>query len=163
MPRKTKFFKSENTTTPVRNSKGEIETILRRYGASGFSVAEDYHRGIVVISFVVPDHHGKDAAQVPVKLPINIGKIYHIIYGVEPRMGDRGSDWERAERVAWRNLVLWIDAALSAAAAGLQTITEAFFAHAVVDQTGGRRMIEVVAEAADRMSPGVGLMLGSGE
>ncbi len=65
-----------------------------------------------------------------------------LIYGLEPKtkMETRGSEWERAERVAWRNLVLWIDAALSATAAGLQTIEEAFFAHLLVDN---RRVIDI--------------------
>ena len=67
---------------------------------------------------------------------------------------------EQAERVAWRNLYLWIDAALSAATMGLQTITEAFFAHAVVG-AGGERMIEVVEAHQAQMGGGVQKLLTS--
>lgn len=135
------FLKSQNTKSPVANSKREVERILQRYGARAFSCAEDYHSGQVIVQFVIADAPGS-AKFIPVKLPVNVARIYEILFGMVPRsrMSERGSDWERAERVAWRNLVLWIDAALSAAAAGLQTIEEAFFAHVVV---GGERVIDL--------------------
>lgn len=136
------FLKSNKTKSPVATSKREVERILQRYGARAYSCAEDYHTGKVIVQFAVLDSPNSEQ-MTPVKIPLDIGRIYKLLYGMEPksRMSERGSDWERAERVAWRNLVLWIDAALSAAAAGLQTIEEAFFAHVVI---GSERMIELV-------------------
>jgi hypothetical protein len=69
----------------------------------------------------------------------------------------------QAERVAWRNLVLWIDAALSAATVGVQTITEAFFAHTIVVDDGGRaeRMVDYVERTGGAIGPGVRALLPS--
>jgi hypothetical protein len=112
-----------------------------------------------------------------VKLPVRVRRIYDAMYGqptTQQRIPDATSHpfWravhnpngyeakklEQAERVAWRNLVLWVDAALSAAVAGMQTITEAFFAHAVVGPSG-ERMIEVVEQAQVALGVGVQRLL----
>lgn len=150
----TNFLKSASTSTPVANSKAEIERILRRYGADGLSVAQNYGKGTVMVSFLVPNSPEKGAPLIPVKLPVDVRRVYDKLnhgrnakHTTEVIMRDCQRDWAQAERVAWRNLVLWIDAALSAATAGLQTITEAFFAHAVLGHDG-QRVIDV-AEAGE--------------
>lgn len=180
------FVKSSDTSTSVANSRGELERILRRYGAQGFSVAQDYANHGVTVSFIVPDSLQKDAHLVPVKLPISVHRVYDAMYGrpttlvripdaervqiiaakgsapwnraVHNPKGYDAKKLEQAERVAWRNICLWVDAALSAAVAGMQTITEAFFAHAVVG-AGGQRMIEVVEEAQQTLGGGVQRLL----
>jgi hypothetical protein len=180
------FVKSADTTSQVSSSKAELEKMLRRYGAAGFSVAHDYAEHLVVISLILPDRPGKDSPRVPVKLPVNIRLVYDALYGrpmtsvripEEERQqivaakgfapwnrsvyNPKGYDTkklEQAERVAWRNLVLWVDAALSAATIGLQTITEAFFAHAVVG-AGGERMIDVVEGYQRELGAGVQRLL----
>lgn len=142
------FIKSRDTKTPVTNSKAECERILRRYGARGFNVSQNFQNGKIIVSFVLPDTPEKDARLVPVTLPVDVRPIFDKLYTVR---ADRTTadiankspvQWQHAERVAWRNLVLWIDAALSASAVGLQTITEAFFAHVALDD--GQRVIEAV-------------------
>lgn len=180
------FVKSADTSTSVANSRAELERILRRYGAQGFSVAQDYANHGVTVSFIVPDSLKKDAHLVPVKLPISVRRVYDAMYG-QPKKSVRRTDeelaqqkarhgyiqsynrevynesgydakkLEQAERVAWRNICLWVDA-LSAAVAGMQTITEAFFAHAVVGASG-QRMIEVVEEAQAALGGGVQRLL----
>lgn len=155
----TAFVKSATTSTPVANSKREVERILERYGAEGLSVAQNYKRGEVIITFVVPNSAEKGAPLVPIRLPVDILRVFNALYPKNSRgqltvwtLDDARSPkneraWAQAERVAWRNLVLWIDAALSAATSGLQTITEAFFAHAILSGDG-RRAIDV-AEAGE--------------
>jgi hypothetical protein len=111
---------------------------------------------------------------VPVKLPVSVHAVYDALYGrpmrseVDPETkrwrqvhnlkGYEAKKLEQAERVALRNLVLWIDAALSAASVGLQTITEAFFAHAVVTE-GGLRMLDVVEQLQGQLGAGVQRLL----
>jgi hypothetical protein len=113
---------------------------------------------------------------VPVKLPISISTVYDALYGRPMRWNYVGEGsarrpievhnpagydrkkLEQAERVAWRNLILWVDAALSAAAVGLQTITEAFFAHAIVGQNG-ERMVELVGAFQNELGVGVQRLL----
>lgn len=163
------FIKSSDTSTSVANSKAEVERVLKRYGADGFSVAQDYGRGTVLVSFIVPNSPTKGAPLVPVKLPVDVLRVFNVIYTkngrgpwtlAQARDKQNEKAWAQAERVAWRNLVLWIDAALSASAVGLQSIEEAFFAHVALED--GRRVIQVVAEAATEIGNGMPRLLGSG-
>lgn len=166
------FVKSADTSTPVANSRGEIERVLRRYNAAGFSVAQDYAEHRFTVSFVVPNSPDKDAQRVPVKLPIDVRLVYDALYG-QPKRWDgvtcasvydpKGYDekkLQQAERVAWRHAVLLIDAALTAASARIQTVTEALFAHLVVPTDAGpRRMIDLVEEQQSYLGPGVRALL----
>lgn len=141
-----RFVKAGDTRTPVSNSRNDLERILKRYGANAFSVASDYETGKIIVAFRVPDQPGGPAS-VPVRLEASIEHTAAILYG--PLKGSqvwRESALQQAERVAWRHLVLWVDAALSAANAGLQTASEAFFAHVVVRGAGGEniRLVELV-------------------
>lgn len=181
------FVKSADTSTPAANSRAELEKILRRYGAKGFAVAQDYSAHGVTVSFVVPDSLKEGASLVPVKLPISVLRVYDAMYGqpfkqvrrseeelaqqrartgyvtsynrnVYNPQGYDAKKLEQAERVAWRNLCLWVDAALSASVAGMQTITEAFFAHAIAGENG-ERMIEVVEQIQSSLGAGVQRLL----
>ncbi len=149
--------------------------MLRRYGASAIAMSEDVAKKQIVVTFIIPDSAKKGAHNVPIKLPLSIYQVYDALYGrpfgwtyknnpagekVTRAQDYNAKKLEQAERVAWRNLVLWLDAALSAATIGLQTITEAFFAHTIVG-AGGERMIEVVEEAQAALGPGVQKLLTS--
>ncbi len=171
------FIKSGDTKTSVANSRAQVEKILRRYGAVGFNVQQTFtDKGLplaVTVQFIVPDAPGS-SAKVPVSLPINVEHVARALYGAKAlseRRWLRGGyvtgltpeQLGRAERVAWRNLVLWIDAALSAASVGLQTITEAFYAHAVValPDGGHARLSEVIESAQGSLPVGVRALLAS--
>jgi hypothetical protein len=187
---KPTFVKSQDTSVSVANSRGEIEKILRRYGASGISVQQTFDERnqpeAVTVSFIVPDKVGSER-KVPVSLPINVKRVYDGLYGqptktltpkneAERHAPPYNGAWHRkvfnparydprtmpqAERVAWRNLVLWIDAALSAAAVGLQTITEAFYAHTVVQLEGGgqARLADYIERMQGQLAPGIRALL----
>lgn len=169
---KNPFVKAATTTTQVSTSRAELEKMLRRYGAAGFSVAHDYSEYRVVISLVLPDRPGKGQPKIPVKLPVNIRFVYDAMFGrptkydynekkyVYNPTGYDTKKLEQAERVAWRNLTLWVDAALSAATIGLQSIAEAFFAHAIVGAEG-ERMIDLVEAHQTALGSGVQRLLTS--
>src|SRR5207247_7751309 len=104
---------------------------------SAFAVSTDYALQKIVVGFKVPDSPGSSTV-VPVRLDVNIGQVATALYG--PLTGKqewRLSALEQAERVAWRHLVLWVDAACSASSAGMQTMAEAFFAHVLVKADNG--------------------------
>lgn len=163
-----RFVKSATTSTAVVNSKSEIEKMLRRYGAEAFSVTHDYAAGKAQVSFLVPDSAEKDARKVPVRLPVDVQRVYHALYGMPMKWNHtaakkvhdpKGYDsrkMEQAERVAWRNLVLWIDAALSTATISLQTITETFFAHAIIGPQGqtGMQWASEMIDASRQLGSG---------
>lgn len=168
----TSFVKSADTSVSAEKSRIEVERVLRRYGARGFSYSQDYVSGKIAVSFVVPNSPVKDAHDVPVQLPIDTRAVYDRLYG-RPMMWNgstrtpvhnpKGYDvrkLEQAERVAWRHLVLWIDAALTAATAGFQTMTEAFFAHTVItDEHGRRGRLADYLDTIGELAPGVRALL----
>lgn len=172
---KSSFVKAGSTTVDPAKSRAEVERMLTRYGAVGFSYAIDITKGEIKIEFVVPDSTQKDAPKIPVRLPISVRRVYDSLYGQPTKLDSESKKYvhnpngydqrklEQAERVAWRNLVLWIDAALSAATIGVQTITEAFFAHTIVVDDGGRteRMADYVARSGGAIGPGVRALLPS--
>lgn len=145
-----RFVKSATTKTPVPNSRNELERMLTRYGCSSFSTQSDYETGRIVVGFVVPDSREEGAVRIPVRLEINSREVCRALYGpLKAGQGWTEHGIAQAERVAWRQLVLWVDAALSAAAAGVQKISEAFFAHTLVRDSEGRvsRMVDHLDQA----------------
>lgn len=139
------FIKSVGTKVPARNSKAEVETLLRRYGCTKLQVMEDFAAGVFSVSFSLPDTPGS-ADDVPVRLEVRVDDVAKAIQRTFKRQ--QNAEWlrEQAQRVAWRHLVLWLDAALSASTLGLQKVSEAFFAHIIVASTGERMIDRVNAE-----------------
>lgn len=148
MPKR--FVKSADTKTPAAQSQVALEKLLRRYGAFGFGVQSDYAAHLIRVSFRVPDRPGSKV-EVPVRLEVSIEAIAHALFpAVENAKNLSPWGWEQAERVAWRHLVLWVDAACAAAGAGLQTMGEAFLAHALVRAPDGhvKRVVEMLDQGA---------------
>lgn len=141
------FVKSADTKTPVAASQAALEKLLRRYGASGFGFNSDYKEHLIRVTFRVPDTPGS-VTIVPVRLEISIEAIARALWPTTKVLSAWG--WEQAERVAWRHLVLWVDAACSATNAGLQSMSEAFLAHALVKAPDGqiKRVIAMLDDAA---------------
>lgn len=157
---RSSFIKAATTSTSVASSRSELEKMLRRYGASSFQVAQDFTTRRASVSFIVPDDPAHPAAKIPVRLFVETERVALLLYGKKKGARFNTTQLERAERVAWRNLILWVDAALSAASIGMQTITEAFFAHTVVG-IDGERMIEVVGAYQQQLGSGVQRLLTS--
>jgi len=143
------FVKSADTKTAVSQSQSALEKLLRRYGASDFGFNSNYREHMVRVSFRVPDQPGSQIV-VPVRLEISIEAIARALYPQTKPSQLSAYGWEQAERVTWRHLVLWVDAACSATNAGLQTMSEAFLAHALVKAPDGqiKRVIAMLDEAA---------------
>ena len=144
-----RFVKSGDTRTSVGQSQVALERVLRRYGAFGFGVHSDYAQHLIRVTFRVPDTPGSKV-EVPIRLEVSIRAIADALY---PEYGGQLPEyrWQQAERVAWRHLVLWVDAACAATSAGLQSMSEAFLAHALVrSPTDGsvKRVIEMLDDAA---------------
>lgn len=166
------FVKAETTVVTPQKSRAEIETMLRRYGALGYSFSYNAETGEARVEFVVPDSAAPNAPRIPVRIPVNTWDVYDALHGAprrwnaterkhEPVPRPYGSAWaepkkvQHAERVAWRNLVLWIDAALSAASIGLRTIAQTFAGDRLVTDETGRTM-----RVADLIEQGGGALPG---
>lgn len=151
MPASKGFVKSRDTRTPVANSRAELERLLARYGCSEFTVRQNYDEHTATIGFIVPDDLRKGAAKVPVRFDLDITRVGRALFRADGSAAAL-TEWElaQADRVAWRQLILWVDAALSAASAGMQKVSEAFLAHTLVRGEDGavRRMVDHLEVAA---------------
>ncbi len=162
-----RFIKSSETSVPVSRSQVELERILRRYGCTGFGTSSDYNAGTASVTFRVPDGPDKNAPQIPIRLVIDTRAVYDGLYGRPTKWAPNGrvhdptayrqKELEQAERVAWRQVVLWVDAACSAATVGVQRMSEAFLAHTLIRSSDGRVMR--VVDQMDAASGGSWLAL----
>lgn len=145
------FVKSATTSVPASRSQGELEKVLRRYGCSGFGVQNDYRCHRIVVHFVVMDEPANGDVEVPVRIEIETLRVCGALFGGPYDEGYSEKEIAQAERVAWRQLILWVDAACSAAAAGVQKMSEAFFAHTVVRGEYGAqcRLVDHINQITD--------------
>ena len=159
-----RFVKAQDTGVPVSKSRADLERMLARYGAIGFGYSVNQETRQTIVEFLVPNTLEKGAPRVPIRIPVDTFRVYDALYG-KPAKGYRYQEEKlgRAERVAWRNLLLWVDAALAAAALNFQTITEAFYAHTLVSDERGRtvRLADYIAETGGVLAPGVRALLPS--
>lgn len=143
------FVKSATTSTPVAKSQGDIIAMLGRYGATGFGFRRS--ADVIEVTFHMP--RAKGGGEHSVAIPVNVRTVRAKLDAPEiqrERKRQKQATFtseDQAERVAWRVLHLWIDAALSAVSLGAQTIEEAFFAHLVVTTDDGvqGRLVDYLA------------------
>lgn len=138
-----RHVKSGNTSVPVQRSIGELERILKRYGCAQFGFQQHYGSGVSRVTFTVSDDPSQPPT-IPVQLEINVNHVREALVAA----GYSNIAEGHAERVAFRNLVLWVDSACAAAAVGLRPMSEAFFADLVVidpDSGQSRRMFELAS------------------
>jgi hypothetical protein len=162
-----RFVKSWDTDVTVARSKGALEELLRRYGATGFTVSEDYASGTVLIGFNLPRSielpaDKQDSAEIAFTISYNqvlrrLRSMKDFRTKENAKAFSNREAWatEQAARVAWRHLVLWADAALSSVDAGLQSLEEAFFAQHILTD-GVRRLKAADAVAIARKAIGSG-------
>lgn len=162
------FVKAADTSVPVEASIEQIKALVRRHGAAGFGVQEDYRTGRVVVSFVLNTEQG---GHLPVQIPIDVRKVYAKLYeGRNPNQYTNDPEHtarrqEQSERTAWRQLYLIVDALLTAASLGMMSLTDAFMAHVMVVTDDGRseRMGDYLERTAGVLAPGVRALLPAGE
>lgn len=100
------FVKASTTTTSPSTSKGELDRILRRYGASAVSVSEMLADRRIVVEFAAPAS-ATDKTIVPVRLECDIRLVYDALYG-QPIVWPRPSHGKGTPR-PWRTAAECID------------------------------------------------------
>lgn len=165
-----RFVKSADTNVSSQESIESIRALVRRHGATGFGVLEDYKTGVSSVQFVLIE--GND--RIPITIPVNVGRVYDMMYPREKVVGlndpaknrddIKANRREQAERTAWRQLYLIIDATLTAHALGVMSISDAFLAHTMIVHDDGRseRMGDYVDRVGGALGPGVRALLGAG-
>jgi hypothetical protein len=137
---------AEGTTVPVEKTRGEIEGMVRKHGASEF--ASGWNEGQAGISFVIKGRRVKFTVLMP-----DAGN--KAIVDKARRMSRR--NWgtpdadklrvcvEAEERRRWRCLLLAIKAKLEIVSTGIATFEEEFLAHIVT--ADGQTVMERIRTA----------------
>ena len=134
--KKTLFM--ETTEIPCTKTAAEITEILVRAGATQISLDYQAQR-IVGLKFTFP----VDGGFVPFALPVRVDPVFAILNGRRPKetwkRGNRqecaAKDREQAERVAWRQLLRWVQAQLAMIDTGMVQTHEVFMPY-VMDING---------------------------
>jgi len=135
---------AEKTDVPAERSRGEIETLLRRYGATGF--LSGWSDGRAHVGFEMSGRRLKFVMKVPEPSEKRFTTFNRGRGGGEAK---RSTDaayrlWEQASRQIWRALLLVIKAKLEAVDAGISIFDDEFLAHIVMPD--GRTVAEHVRE-----------------
>ena len=136
---------ASETTVSADRSRGEIEWLLKKYGASGFGYM--WKGTSAVIMFEMQDRRIRFTLPLPEKtdpkyLKTPGGRTRH---KVSP---DRLDDlWEQDCRVSWRALTLCIKAKLESVASKIESFEEAWLSHVVLPD--GRTVSEAVQPQID--------------
>ncbi len=131
----------ETTEIPPERTIAEITTLLVKHGATG--IASKYEGGMVAaVMFQVPI----GGREVPFKLPCRTEALFKVLHA-RRRQGYRHrweeQDREQSKRVAWRQMLRWIQAQLALVETGMVQIEEVFLPYLAL--RGGGTLYEKVA------------------
>lgn len=119
---------AKNTSVSVEKSRGEIETILARYGANAFAYASQ--NGKAMIQF----HASNRRIMFVLNLPDPNEKEFHRTPSGRKTLSPEKAykAWEQACRQKWRCLALAIKAKLESVESGISNFEDEFMAHIVM-------------------------------
>lgn len=139
---------AQDTEVPVERSRSEIETTLRRYGASGFMYGWEEERA--VLGFRI---NGR-MIRIELSMPDRRDPAFTITEtGRRRTSGDAiMAAYEQECRRRWRALLLVVKAKLEAVASEISTFDDEFMAFIVLpdNTTIGQHMRSQIAETYER-------------
>jgi hypothetical protein len=152
---------AEDTSVPVAKSRGEIDKILREWGAQGVQWTDDWARDLVQLRFLWTAGGSQYLARFDVQLPKHAE-----VQAAHPNAPARAQTiLEQGQRSAHRVLALWLKAAFNAVAAGIvdaETIFLPFLQGqdgATVAQVALPRLPKLLAGGANLLLPAKGEVL----
>jgi hypothetical protein len=151
---KAKPLYMETTEISAERTAGEITSILVAAGARQISM--DYGDGgkVTGMRFVLLVGGYPHLFKMPVRTEV-MQKIFkdRRIQTMKWRAGDfEQKDREQAERVAWRQLLKWIQAQLAMVDAGMAQAREVFAPY-LLDESGQRTLFEYLEETRYKCLP----------
>jgi hypothetical protein len=136
------------TEVSEEKSRGEIESILLRYGADAFSYGWEADRAVII--FRASDRRIRFEIKMPGKDDREI-RQYEDRYGRWIKRADAAAlkEWQQQRRQRWRALALVIKAKLEAVDSGIAEFEEEFMAHILMPdgRTVGQHVLPQVDEA----------------
>lgn len=133
-----------NTSVAVERSQREIETMVKRAGATSFYRGELEERAVV--GFQLKDR--KILFELPAVQPEEVSTVERRGRRVKFPPHQVEQQLEQATRSRWRALALCIKAKLVSVESGVESFEEAFLAHIVVPHESGAKRFAAVAVAA---------------
>lgn len=133
-------YAAKTTVSPER-SRAELETVLKRYGATAFAYGYEEHRAVV--TFKAAERFVRFEIAVPQLEDFRVGPGYRSRSSTQQHNAR-----DQAERQIWRALVLVVKAKLEAVESGIVSFEEEFMAHLVLPDgsTVGQWMEPQIAE-----------------
>jgi hypothetical protein len=118
--RRTLFM--ETTQVDPSQTVGEIQRILGQYGASAIMTEYDEEREVSAVSFEIKlqDH------RIPFRLPCRWGSIFEVLNARRKRRPYKRSVEAQAKRVAWRQILRWVEAQLALVETDMVKMQEVF-------------------------------------
>lgn len=140
----------ETTEIAPERSVQQIEDVLARYGAA--AVLKEYAAGsIQALSFKID----VGQKQIPFRLPCRWEAIETMLKKRSGRtwFSDRDKDSyrEKAKRVAWRQILRWVEAQMALVETGMVKTEEVFLPY--IQQPDGRTVYEALAGSHFLMLP----------
>ena len=139
----------ETTKIDPSQTVGEIQRILGKYGAS--AILMEYKAGeVTALSFRVRIE-GQD---IPFRLPCRSESIFEFLYKRKRRgtQSDRiiESMKAQAKRVAWRQILRWVEAQLALVDTRMVSIEEVFLPY-MQNPMNGRTLFETLSESSFKL------------
>lgn len=115
----------ETTRISAERTVGEIHQILMKHGAT--AILNEYEvQSVSAVSFKVPI----SGAEVAFRLPARWKELETVLRqsGKRPRYDDTFETWSR--RVAWRQILRWVEAQFALVETGMVKVQEVFLPYA---------------------------------
>jgi len=140
----------ETTKIPAAKTAQEITTLLARTGARQVVIEYDESRELAGVRWTIE----RRGITIPFGMPARIEPVFRILMRKSsPRTRARREPQirEQAKRVAWRQLLRWLEAQLALIETGMVAAEEVFMPYIEVSQ--GKSMFEALCEQEFRALP----------
>jgi len=119
----------ETTQIDPSQTVGEIQRILGQYGAS--AIRTDYENGeVVAVSFTIKIN----GDQIPFRLPCRWEAIFEHLNSKKKRRPYKRNTEAQAKRVAWRQILRWVEAQLALTDTNMVRMHEVFMPYLLTDK-----------------------------
>jgi hypothetical protein len=137
----------ETTKVSARDSAAEITASLVAHGAK--SINTDYEGGKIVGLRWIMRVSGQD---VLFDMPARVDPVHKRLKQAYPRW-DSVKTRETAERVAWRQLLRWVQAQNAMIDIGMAQTAEVFMPYMVLNPANNQRLFDALMESQMKMLP----------
>lgn len=129
----------ETTKIAPEKTVGEIQSVLAAFGANAILLEYDINRKVEGVSF----KYTSNGADVPFKLPCRWQAIEAMLKREHKRTTYKSEPLEdKARRVAWRQLLRWVEAQMALVQTQMVSVDEVFFPY-ILTKNGKTTLYEL--------------------